>query len=1069
VVSLTGSSGDDVFDPGIGIGAATMTGGGGDDVFYVHSGADHVVVPAGPGRSTIIVDGMAAYTLPANVANLVGASTSAMNLTGNAMDNVVRANGYGDTLDGGAGNDTLVGGAGHDTFVETRGNGSDTIVNFLSGTGGDTVSLRGYGFTSFTAVQAALRQSGGNVVLALGNGETLTFTGHAVGDFIAANFGMAAAAGAAPGAGGGSSSSAPPPASVTHSPLIASASSSSQVVGLVLQNPTSGVLGARYVTFGQEFAAGQVPAGRVLVATIGGVAQAVQMDVKATNPDGSVRMAVLTLRQPVLAANASQGVMLSLAPAGTAAGGAVDIGGLAAGGTYNLTVDLSLHDAGGTVTAYHIDAARALQAALAAGTASPWLSGPDATQVRVDVPVAGSLHVTLDITAYADGTTSTDIAFDNDIATVGAMTASGGTVTYDATIRQNGAVAFSQAGIRQFQYQTWHQVVTSNGAPAVNVQHDIAALEAAGFVQNYDLSNGVSTALISADTAQMTAGGTTVLGTPSFGVLGNAGVTQYMPTTGGRGDIGPTTLANTLWLGTQNADAARYALAQADAAGSVPWHLYDSATGSYLTATDAPTLWADMRGGTSSGTTGLAQKVPQYATTADPESGWSVDPAHQPDLSYVPYLMTGSRYYLDQLDAQASYDILALAPSYRQNGAAIVAGNPGQVRAQAWDLRALEEAAYVTPDGSPLKAYFTQALNDTFTYLVDTVMPQGTATEGAVYGWLQGNNGSGDLSPWQQDYFGQVVVLAAEQGNAQAAQFLAWESNFLVGRFLNGGNGFDPHDGAAYNLKVGTPGSFAQSWAALDSASGAQTNGAAADWSGGWSALEYPGYREWALATLAGDFTVTQDPAALRAFGWLEANAGLSASWKAGQPQYDIVPRLPDGQLLTEANMHVLTGGAPASVAYGNADELVYDAGSAGNTTITGGAGVDILFAGAGHDLLLGGAGNDYLYGGAGGGGMDTLSGGAGGNWMQAGADGAEFILATPDTATDIIAGFVPGRDHLHVTGTAGTPLTPAAINALIAAATPTPTGGLTLTLAPTHTVTIQNLTKPQLTPTAFV
>ena len=187
-VSLTGTSGDDVFDPGTGIGASTMTGGGGNDVFYVHSGSDKVVVPPNAGASTIILAGpFATYDLQANVTNLVAEAPGAMNLVGNGLANIIRANNSGDTLQGGGGADTLVGGQGRDSFVVSQGGGSDTIVDFQAGANADTVSLRGYGFTSFNALQAAMHQSGAGAVLALGNGETLTFTNHAVADFVAAN------------------------------------------------------------------------------------------------------------------------------------------------------------------------------------------------------------------------------------------------------------------------------------------------------------------------------------------------------------------------------------------------------------------------------------------------------------------------------------------------------------------------------------------------------------------------------------------------------------------------------------------------------------------------------------------------------------------------------------------------------------------------------------------------------------------------------------------------------------------------------------------------------------------
>src|SRR6185437_10743916 len=112
---------------------------------------------------------------------------------------------------------------------------------------------------------------------------------------------------------------------------------------------------------------------------------------------------------------------------------------------------------------------------------SYWLDGSQATQVRVDVPIAGSLHVTMDVTAYADGNTSTDVQFNNDYA----MQAVGGAASYDVSISQNGQVAFQQSNISQAQYTTWDTTVYSNGAPQVNVQQDVQALENTGAIQAY--------------------------------------------------------------------------------------------------------------------------------------------------------------------------------------------------------------------------------------------------------------------------------------------------------------------------------------------------------------------------------------------------------------------------------------------------------------------------------------------------------------------------------------------------------------------------------------------------------
>src|SRR6185437_3879912 len=89
--------------------------------------------------------------------------------------------------------------------------------------------------------------------------------------------------GTAGGGTGGQPNPPPPPTGTyTYAAAVPQASGPSDVVGRNLQNPWTTALAAREITFGQEFAPGQVPAGRLLQATINGVTVAVQMDVKAT-------------------------------------------------------------------------------------------------------------------------------------------------------------------------------------------------------------------------------------------------------------------------------------------------------------------------------------------------------------------------------------------------------------------------------------------------------------------------------------------------------------------------------------------------------------------------------------------------------------------------------------------------------------------------------------------------------------------------------------------------------------------------------------------------------------------
>jgi len=97
-----------------------------------------------------------------------------------------------DTLNGTAKHDLFVGGGGSDTFVIASGGSSDTIADFTPGTTAhDAVRLAGYNFSAFAGVKAAMAQHGADVVLNLGNGETLTFQNLKLAAFVASDFSFA--------------------------------------------------------------------------------------------------------------------------------------------------------------------------------------------------------------------------------------------------------------------------------------------------------------------------------------------------------------------------------------------------------------------------------------------------------------------------------------------------------------------------------------------------------------------------------------------------------------------------------------------------------------------------------------------------------------------------------------------------------------------------------------------------------------------------------------------------------------------------------------------------------------
>ena len=146
---ITGNSANNVLD-GAG-GADTLVGGAGNDIYIVDNTAEVITEAASEGVDQ--VQSSVSFTLAANIEALYLTGTTAINGTGNAIDNLLVGNSGNNTLNGAGGNDILQGGAGTDTLTDTVGNnlfdggaGNDTITGgtgnelFIGGTGSDTIT-----------------------------------------------------------------------------------------------------------------------------------------------------------------------------------------------------------------------------------------------------------------------------------------------------------------------------------------------------------------------------------------------------------------------------------------------------------------------------------------------------------------------------------------------------------------------------------------------------------------------------------------------------------------------------------------------------------------------------------------------------------------------------------------------------------------------------------------------------------------------------------------------------------------------------------------------------------------
>ncbi|MDP1692461.1 MAG: calcium-binding protein, partial [Burkholderiaceae bacterium] len=132
--TLDGLAGHDGLDGGLG--ADTMRGGVGDDVYVVDNVADLVTELVSEGRDA--VRSSIAWTLGANIEDLVLTGTAAINGTGNTLDNVLYGNTAANVLAGGAGNDRYYVGAG-DSVTEAANAGTDTVVSTATWTLGSNI------------------------------------------------------------------------------------------------------------------------------------------------------------------------------------------------------------------------------------------------------------------------------------------------------------------------------------------------------------------------------------------------------------------------------------------------------------------------------------------------------------------------------------------------------------------------------------------------------------------------------------------------------------------------------------------------------------------------------------------------------------------------------------------------------------------------------------------------------------------------------------------------------------------------------------------------------------------
>lgn len=560
----------------------------------------------------------------------------------------------------------------------------------------------------------------------------------------------------------------------TASPSNTTNSTSSMVTDVRFESTAATVQANVPVTFGQVFAPGHLSATGSLVGRLdNGTLLPLQLDIKAQHPDGSVRHAVISAVLPSLGATETR--TMSLLRSDTSTASPVDVAALLNAG-FNASFNATI--AGVRYTASADELIRA-----AAPTA--WLSGSTVNEWHVSAPLkdsAGVAHPHLTARfAVRWYDTIKKARVDFTIENNWAYEAAPQNLVYDAEVLVGGNAAYVKPAMEHYHHARWRKVFWWNGsAPEVNVKHNTAYLIASRAVPNYDQSFSIPETALNHLQARWASSKTEPMGTGM--------AAPYMPQTGGRGDIGIMPQWAATYLLSMDRRARDATLGTAELAGSFSAHYRDKQTGQPISLIDYPYMTVlGRKGDTYNRTTKLYEAFPACATTTACKTPYKHDVSHQPGFAYLPYILTGDHFFLEELQFWGMYNVFSSNPGYRGNILGLL--KPEQVRGQAWALRTLAQAAYITPDGDRLKEHFNRILDSNLdwynaNYSNNVAANQlGVITNGyaVVYASRRG------VAPWQDDFFTSSVGHAHELGFAKATTLLKYKAKFPVQRMVGQG------------------------------------------------------------------------------------------------------------------------------------------------------------------------------------------------------------------------------------------------------------------------------------------
>ncbi|HUT56815.1 MAG TPA: hypothetical protein VNA25_02945, partial [Phycisphaerae bacterium] len=187
-------------------------------------------------------------------------------------------------------------------------------------------------------------------------------------------------------------------------------------------------------------------------------------------------------------------------------------------------------------------------------------------------------------------------------------------------------------------------------------------------------------------------------------------------------------------------------------------------------------------------------RVPLYTLPDGSRNTKQPDHAHAPSIGYISYLLTGDKYYAEEMSFWASY----------QMGEWPHKGLPWEqmARSFAWSLRHVVDAAFILPDDHPLLEYFRTGVDECLDEMAEQLVNSGKRVHSppeAVFqcsgrlDWINCTR----CSTWMYAWVVWSLANAADKGFEKAARVRDWAAEYIVG-FYTSKDEYEAPDGRVY-------------------------------------------------------------------------------------------------------------------------------------------------------------------------------------------------------------------------------------------------------------------------------